>query len=208
MRYLWLLVEPNLFTPNSHSVATSLAPSLENGMSFGAMQSLLERRTFDGGATISNVKGADGKDLAHTVVDTTMRIDLPEPLAPGAKVQFSLDWTYKINDQRRFGGRTGFEFFEEDGNYLYEMAQWFPRLCSYTDNMGWQNKEFLGRGEFTLEFGNYLVNITVPDDHVVASTGNADANSAIEETQVIDDAAVLTIDYQPVDVTVGNISFD
>ena len=81
------------------------------------------------------------------------------------------DWQHKVNPSKTIGGRTGAEYFEEDGNYLYEMAQWFPRLCAYTDYMGWQNKEFLGRGEFTLEFGNYVVSITVPDDHVVASTG-------------------------------------
>jgi hypothetical protein len=65
----------------------------------------------------------------------------------------------------------GYEFFEKDGNYLYEMAQWFPRMCAYTDYAGWQHKEYLGQGEFTLEFGDYVVRITVPDDHVVASTG-------------------------------------
>jgi len=171
LRYLWLLVEPNLYGPDAHAVATSLAPNLSSGMSFDAMNALMERRRFDGGATITNVQTLSGQPLDHTVVNTTMRVDLPEPLAPGKTFQFSLDWSYRINDSDVIGGRTGFEFFEEDGNYLYEMAQWFPRLCSYTDYMGWQNKEFLGRGEFTLEFGDYLVNITVPDDHVVASTG-------------------------------------
>lgn len=171
LRYLWLLVEPNLYGPDAHAVATSLAPNLSSGMSFDAMHALLERERFDGGAKITNVQTLSGEALEHTVVNTTMRVDLPEPLAPGKTFQFSLDWEYRINDSDVIGGRTGFEFFEEDGNYLYEMAQWFPRLCSYTDYMGWQNKEFLGRGEFTLEFGNYLVNITVPDDHVVASTG-------------------------------------
>ena len=105
------------------------------------------------------------------MVNTTMRIDLPEPLESGETFQFSLDWEYAINDSKLIRGRTGYEFFEEDGNYLYEMAHWFPRLCAYTDYTGWQNKEFLGRGEFTLEFGDYEVSITVPDDHVVASTG-------------------------------------
>lgn len=171
LRYVWLLVEPNLYGPNAHAVTTSLAPNLESGMSFDAMKSMMERERFDGGATISNVADLYGNALDHTLVNTTMRIDLPEPLASGERFQFSLDWTYKINDSDTIGGRTGFEFFEEDGNYLYEMAQWFPRLCAYTDYMGWQNKEFLGRGEFTLEFGDYIVSITAPDDHVVASTG-------------------------------------
>lgn len=171
LRYVWLLVEPNLFSPDSHAVATSLAPNLASGMSFGAMKSMMERQSFDGRADVTNVTDLSGKALHHTVVDTTMRIDLPRPLKSGETFQFSLDWEYNINNSKTVGGRTGYEFFEDDGNYLYEMAQWFPRLCSYTDYAGWQNKEFLGRGEFTLEFGDYLVNITVPDDHVVASTG-------------------------------------
>ena len=171
LRYLWLLVEPNLYTPEAHAVATSLSPNLDSGMSFGALKSMMERQTFDGGAKITNVHDMLGKELDHTVVNTTMRIDLPKPLASGESFEFSLDWKHKVNPSKTIGGRTGVEFFEEDGNYLYEMAQWFPRLCAYTDYMGWQNKEFLGRGEFTLEFGNYVVNITAPDDHVVASTG-------------------------------------
>ncbi|MEM6674946.1 MAG: M1 family metallopeptidase [Planctomycetota bacterium] len=171
LRYLWLQIEPNIFSPDSHAVATRLAPNLDAGMTFGSMKSMLERGTFDGGARVTNVCDLTGSPLEHTVVDTTMRVDLPKPLESGETFQFSLDWTYLINDQRKFGGRSGFEFFEDDGNYLYEMAQWFPRLCAYTDYAGWQNKEFLGRGEFTLEFGDYLVSITVPDDHVVASTG-------------------------------------
>ena len=171
LRYLWLLVEPNLFSPQAHAVQTTLAPNLDSGMSFDAMKAMLERQSFDGAAKVSNVTDLYGDPLEHTVVNTTMRIDLPEPLHSGETFQFSLDWTYRINDSSTIGGRTGFEFFEKDGNYLYEMAQWFPRLCAYTDYMGWQNKEYLGRGEFTLEFGDYLVSITAPDDHVVASTG-------------------------------------
>ncbi|MEE2940460.1 MAG: M1 family metallopeptidase [Planctomycetota bacterium] len=171
LRYVWLLVEPNLFSPEAHAVETSLAPNLASGVTFSAMRSMMERQRFDGGAKVSNVTDLYGTPLEHTVVDTTMRIDLPEPLESGETFQFRLDWEYAINDSKLIRGRTGYEFFEEDGNYLYEMAQWFPRLCSYTDYAGWQNKEFLGRGEFTLEFGDYLVSITAPDDHVVASTG-------------------------------------
>lgn len=171
LRYLWLQVEPNYFAPQSHAVATTLAPNLDAGMTFEATRALIERQVFDGGAKISNLVDSGGAPLEFALVDTTMRVDLPAPLLAGQAFEFSLDWAYSINDQRKFGGRSGYEFFEEDGNYLYEMAHWFPRMCAYTDYTGWQNKEFLGRGEFTLEFGDYEVSITVPDDHVVASTG-------------------------------------
>ena len=171
LRYLWVALDPNIYAPTSHAVATSLAPGLDE-LSFKRMASLLERQTFDGSCEITAVKDATGADLVYIINDTMMRVDLPQSLEPGALVEFSIDWNYAINDTSKVRGRTGYEHFEEDGNYLYEIAQWFPRLCAYTDYTGWQNKQFLGRGEFTLEFGDYLVNITVPEDHVVASTGS------------------------------------
>ena len=86
-----------------------------------------------------------------------MRIDLPQPLARSRSTTFSIEWNYNINDAKRIGGRTGYEYFPKDGNYLYEIAQWFPRMAAYNDVTGWQHKQFLGSGEFTLEFGDYHV---------------------------------------------------
>jgi hypothetical protein len=100
-----------------------------------------------------------------------MRIDLPQPLKAGQKISFKIDWWYNINDRGILSDRGGFEFFPEDGNYLYTIAQWFPRMAVYSDFQGWQHKQFLGSGEFALPFGNYKVRITVPSDHIVASTG-------------------------------------
>jgi hypothetical protein len=100
-----------------------------------------------------------------------MRIDLPTPLKPGQKFAFNIDWSYNINEQKVLGGRSGYEHFDEDKNDLFEIAQWFPRMAAYYDVYGWQHKQFLGTGEFTLEFGDYDVQLTVPADHVVASTG-------------------------------------
>jgi hypothetical protein len=104
-----------------------------------------------------------------------MRVDLPQPLAPGKHYSFSVEWSFNINNRMHNmtfnDGRSGMEFFPEDGNYLYIIAQWFPRMCVYDDVVGWQNKQFLGQGEFTLSFGNYTVNLTVPSDHIVAATG-------------------------------------
>jgi hypothetical protein len=99
-----------------------------------------------------------------------MRIDLDKPLAPGAKVSFSIKWWYNINNYVEQGGRSGYEAFE-DGNNNYIIAQFFPRLCVYDNVEGWQNMQFWGRSEFALEFGNYTVNLTVPADHVVDATG-------------------------------------
>ena len=183
LRYLWVEVDPNIFAPESHAVTTALAPDLEN-QSMRRMLNDLARREFDGSATVSNVRDADGHALHTQESGTQLRVDLPEPLESGESFVFALDWEYTINDQRKFGGRTGWEYFSNDGNYIYEMAHWFPRLCAYTDYTGWQNKRFLGRGEFTLEFGDYLVRITAPEDHVVASTGTLqNPDEVLSETQ-------------------------
>ncbi|MFM9004685.1 MAG: M1 family peptidase, partial [Flavobacteriales bacterium] len=126
---------------------------------------------YDGGFKLDHVRDASGKALPYTINKTMMRIDLPQPLKPGGTFAFKIKWWYNINDRIRLGGRSGYEYFEEDGNYLYTMAQFFPRMVVYCDNQGWQHKQFLGMGEFTLTFGNYDVKITVPADHVVAATG-------------------------------------
>jgi len=169
--YLWLQLEPNLFAPDSDAALTATAPNLNSNVTFKALRSLLVRESFDGGVNITSVKDFSNADLKHTIVKTMMRVDLKQPLASGDSISFSIDWNYKINDSSVVRGRTGAEFFASDKNYIYEIAHWFPRMAAYTDATGWQHKQFLGRGEFTLEFGDYLVRITVPSDHVVAATG-------------------------------------
>ena len=96
-----------------------------------------------------------------------MRVDLPKPLKSGEKYSFNIDWSFNIVDRSVFGQRSGLEYFPEDKNYIYTIAQFFPRMCVYDDYEGWQNKQFLGSGEFTLPFGDYKVKITVPSDHII-----------------------------------------
>ncbi|MDY7096066.1 MAG: M1 family metallopeptidase [Acidobacteriota bacterium] len=170
LRYLWMQLDPNLFDPQRISALATLAPDFED-LSYKDFAEILSRRGFRGGITIHRVADAAGKPLPHAEVETMMRIDLPEPLGPGKSTSFEVDWSYPLNDAKTMGGRSGYEYFEEDGNYIYEIAQFFPRMAAYTDSGGWQHKQFLGRGEFTLELGNYEVHITVPDDHVLAATG-------------------------------------
>jgi hypothetical protein len=84
-----------------------------------------------------------------------------------------------------FAGRGGYEMLD-DGNHLFTMAQWFPRLCVYSDFQGWQNQQFSGRGEFALTFGNYDVTLSVPSDHIVLSTGVCQNYSQVLSTSTID----------------------
>ena len=127
---------------------------------------------FDGGFKIEHVGDGNGSDLPYTINYTMMRIDLPVPLKPGGKVELEIKWWYNVNDRMKDGGgRSGMEYFLEDDNYIYTIAQFFPRMAVYSEVEGWQNHQFIGRSEFALPFGNYDVEITVPADHVVGATG-------------------------------------
>jgi hypothetical protein len=169
LTYLWLQLDQNLFAKDSDTYATQNAPNLDRIPIF--ILENVAKREFDGGYKITAVKDANGAPLKYTIVKTMMRVDLKTPLAPNQSVAFSVDWNNNINDAKKLGGRGGYEYFPQDGNYIYEEAQWFPRMAAYNDVTGWQHKQFLGSGEFTLEFGNYAVNVTVPDDHIVGATG-------------------------------------
>lgn len=185
LRYLWFQLDANIFSPDSDSNLTS-SSRLTERVPIEMLQAMTARQLFDGGVKIGEVKDGSGRALKYTIVKTMMRVDLAEPLPPGGETKVSVSWHYRINDARLMGGRTGFEFFPKDGNYIYEIAQWFPRLCAYTDATGWQHKQYLGQGEFTLELGDYMVKITVPEDHVVAATGvlqNADDVLTPEQRQ-------------------------
>jgi len=180
LTYLWLQLDQNIFRPDSDArtsatvasrEAWARARSEEDGMRFEAMRSTLENRDFDGGFRIGAVRGADGQPLKYTINKTMMRIDLAEPMKPGSRFVFSVDFSFNISNAKVQGGRTGYEKFDGDKNDLFEIAHWFPRMAAYYDVYGWQHKQFLGAGEFTLEFGDYDVKITVPADHIVASTG-------------------------------------
>lgn len=176
LTYLWLYVDQNRHKPEGETVLAEPTDPNEK-YTFGELREELATREFDGGKDILRVTDDKGQTLAHTIVSTMMRVDLPAPLAPGESFTFSVAWRYNIPEQKVLGGRSGFEHFEKDGNDIFQIAQWFPRMAAYTDVHGWQNKSFLGSGEFTLEFGDYDVAITVPADHVVSATGvlqNAD----------------------------------
>ncbi|HWA33547.1 MAG TPA: M1 family metallopeptidase [Cyclobacteriaceae bacterium] len=174
LKYLWLQLDQNINEKGNNTLKTKTT-SVKDSTSTKTMAADLGLFDFDGGYKIKSVKDASGNNLPFTINQTMMRIDLPQPLPAGQKLNFSVAWAFNIND-RMLGmtpndGRSGLEYFPEDGNYSYIIAQWFPRMCVYDDVVGWQNKQFLGQGEFTLTFGNYEVNLTVPSDHIVAATG-------------------------------------
>jgi hypothetical protein len=190
LRYLWLQLDNNVFEPTSIGALSAKAPEFKD-MPYRTLNRMLQQETFHGGVNVTRVADAEGDAMKHTVVGTMMRVELDEPLAEGDSIEFAVEWNYKINDWKVFGGRTGYEHFEEDDNCIYEIAHWYPRMAAYTDYEGWQNKQFIGSGEFTLEMGNFEVRINVPEDFIVSATGelgNADAVLTRTQRERLDEA--------------------
>ena len=195
--WLWMQLDQNIFKRDSMAELTDAfggagrrGPKVQLGSGNEptklSMEELRRQQAMadnDYGYDISAVTSLAGAKLPHTIVGTLMRIDLAEPLAPGQTTEFAIEWAFNIVEEDAVNARSGYEHFPDDprkgGNDIFLMAQWFPRMVVYSDYEGWHNKEFLGRGEFTLEFGDYEVEMTVPSDHIVASTGTIQNPDAV-----------------------------
>ena len=193
LNYLWLQLDQNRFRNDSIAQLSetfnrsSPEPGSPARVSLGQLREIQYMEEAELGYDIQSVVDAAGNALNHTIVGTLMRVDLARALRPDASVDFKIDYSYNIVNGDVIGPRAGYEHFAdegENGNTIYALAQWFPRLVAYTDYEGWTNKEFLGSGEFTLEFGDYEVAMTVPADHIVAATGELEnANQVLTDEQ-------------------------
>ena len=179
LTYIWLQLDEN-----EHSTLDNA--NYQDGSNLGrvvttTMIDRLDDQKKDNGYgdKITKLTDITGKKLNYTINKTMMRVELPTALKPGQKFVFNVDWYYNISDRMKLGGRGGYEYFPEDGNYLFTMTQWYPRLCVYSDFQGWQNHQFTGRGEFALTFGNFNVKMTVPAGHVVMATGECQNYPAV-----------------------------
>jgi len=170
LSYLWIQLDQNIRGDyNMEDMKTSSGiPEMSS------IDSFVEEFTsekFVGGFNIEKVLDENGRPLRFTINKTMMRVDLPNPIKSGQEFNFSIKWWYKINNHVPSRDRSGYEYFSEDDNRAYVIAQFFPRLAVYNDIEGWQNYQFWGNGEFALNFGDYDVKITVPDDHIMEATG-------------------------------------
>ena len=169
LAYLWVQLDQNMRAADSKT--PDIQPTkVPKKMSKGRFNSTFPETTFDGGFKIESVTGMDGSNLSHTINQTMMRINLASPLNSGETFEFKIKWWYNINNHITQGGRSGYEHFS-DGNNNYVIAQFYPRMCVYDNVEGWQNEQFWGRSEFALEFGDFTVNITTPEDHMLGATG-------------------------------------
>ncbi|MEN9932517.1 MAG: hypothetical protein RIS17_1090, partial [Pseudomonadota bacterium] len=173
LKYLWLLLDQNNNKRDSIGErADTVSPGGQIGMT--AVRRAMRFKEWEGGFNGLKVTDAAGRPLKFTVVDSLLRIDLPTALASGAATTVRIEFSFPLIETKVIGGRSGYECFtkpDEDGNCIFLAAQWFPRAAVYSDYEGWHNKAFIGAGEFTLEFGDYDVSLTVPSDHVISATG-------------------------------------
>ncbi|SHF11016.1 M1 family metallopeptidase [Pedobacter caeni] len=169
LSYLWVQLDENEHKATSDNKLTETS-KMTDQMTYQSLSGIIGGAN-DLGVKILKVTDEKGTPLPYTINNTMMRIDLPATLQSKGKYKLNISWNYKISNRMTVGGRGGYEYFAEDDNYLFTITQWFPRMAVYSDFQGWQNKQFEGRGEFALVFGNYKVNMTVPADHVVGATG-------------------------------------
>lgn len=209
LEYLWLQLDQNIYDVNSDTKLIEV----EKMEDFKSIKDVQKKFIdYDGGFKIESITNASGQKMTYAINKTMLRIHLDKPLQSKTSITFRVKWWYNINDRMLVGGRSGYEFFEKDSNYLYTIAQFFPRMCVYNDVEGWQNKQFLGRGEFALPFGDYDVSITVPADHVVAGTGELQNASTIltseqrkrMETAKSSDTPVLIITQDEAEIAEKN----
>jgi hypothetical protein len=171
LTYLWLQLDENQHNPNNESNNFD-GSEKSYPLTIGQLDGLNFKKNLEGyGVNILSVTDTLGKPLKYTINYTMMRVDLVTPLKSKQKFSFRIKWNYKLPERMKIGGRGGYEKFGNDSNCTFTITQWYPRMCVYSDYQGWNNKQFTGRGEFSLVFGNFEVNMKVPADHVVSATG-------------------------------------
>lgn len=172
LTYIWIQLDENQHNnlKNANYQNSSKMPQRISSLQVDVETNAVTKPDNGYGFNILKITDAVGKNLKYTVNKTMMRVEIPT-LKPNGQFVFKIDWNYKISDRIITGGRGGYEFFPQDGNYLFTITQWYPRLCVYSDFQGWQNHQYTGRGEFALSFGNFKVQMTVPADHIVGATG-------------------------------------
>ncbi len=184
LSYLWIQLEQNVNKKGNEDFG-SINNSIKEGMTSRQMQFLTRAIDFPAGYSIKYVKDSEGNNIKTMVNNTMMKVKLNTHLKSGESTSFSIAWSYPITDRSMYLlSREGYEYFPADDNTVYLIAHWFPRMAVYNDTEGWQNQQFQKLGEFALEFGDYDVEITVPEDHIIAATGLLqNSESVLTKTQ-------------------------
>jgi len=183
LRYVWLQLDQNLFRPGSTGSLLFASESrfggagFKGGFEIDRVTQCVDTAGQRGGGAVQPRRRARGRRPAATpapprcpavslrtrVDDTMMYMDLVRPIAPGSSTVFELSYAFNVPQH-------GADRMGRDGS-LYEMAQWYPRMAVYDDVSGWNTDQYLGQGEFYLEYGNIDYEVTLPAGYIVAGTG-------------------------------------
>lgn len=169
LKFLWVQLDQNTYRADARSnlAGGNNTPQHTNGYEFESV------------AILQNGKATK---VPYIINDTRMQIRLPQSVKPsGGKITVLINYHYVIPGD--FGGRT--DYVDTKNGKIYEIAQWFPRMCVYDDTRGWDTLPFLGAGEFYLEYGDIDYSVTVPWDMIVAGSG-----------ELVNPQQVLTITQQ------------
>tara|TARA_B100001564_G_scaffold359995_1_gene384501 strand:+ start:73075 stop:75333 length:2259 start_codon:yes stop_codon:yes gene_type:complete len=173
--FLWFQLDQNLFKKDSRGNAIIPLAGSRNGA---------KGQDFDGGYNISSVKLSyenKKKKLSkktmfldpvsvtgYQIYDTRMKVNLDKPIRPrGGKIKIEIDWSFISPDY----GSDRMGVLETKNGRIFNLAQWYPRMCVYDDILGWNTLPYLGAGEFYLEYGTFDIHINVPSDHIVVCSG-------------------------------------
>lgn len=160
LTFLWLQVDQNIYREDSRGTATSAV----TGGRFA-------NKTFTNGDEIKGVymiKNGKEEKVDYVVTDTRMQIRLKDTLhAGGAKIQLKIDYGFDVPEYGtdRMGRQLG------KNGWIYEIAQWYPRMEVYDDVTGWNVIPYMGSSEFYLEYGNFDYTITAPASLIVVGSG-------------------------------------
>jgi hypothetical protein len=169
LSYLWMNLEQNLFKLDSRG--TAIVP-LQGNPPVPVSRNWGRGEAFDAGFKIKSVKvlGAKGTatEVKFLVTDTRMQLFLPAAVtAAGGQVKLKIE--YSFIPPHYGSDRMGIQ--DTKNGKIFQVAQWYPRMCVYDDIWGWNTIPYTGPGEFYLEYGDFDLSITAPANHIVVASG-------------------------------------
>ena len=200
LNYIWLQLDENQNRADSEGSVTTRSTVQSSAFTPEGLKFQHENPGRDVGVQITRVEDQGGL-LTHYVQGTMMRVMPSKAIQPGETYEFEVEWSFAMFDRTHDQGpRGGFEYFPEDDNYIFVVTQWFPRMAVYNDDLGWNHKQFLGAGEFALNFGSYRVSIDVPADYVVAATGESQNYEEVLNTTQLERLARARTSNEPIEI--------
>ena len=174
LAFLWLQADQNIYSLKSRGVAQTTTAG-----------GRWANQNFNGGyniASVSIIKGRKEVKADYYITDTRLQVMLPQAVkANGNSVKIKINYSFTIPEY----GTDRLGRIQTKNGWIYEVGQWYPRMCVFDNVQGWNTLPYLGQGEFYLEYGNFEYNITAPADHIVVGSGELqNANEVLTAEQI------------------------